>query len=129
MFNLRDLEFREYILRNQIFWNFFEFSLFNKKEITDRDLLKFYFEYYSRVKKNGKAEALNIELSRMLFNYKMSKVSKDQLIKFRGIIKKETGIDLINLRLTYYELSDKIWRTIGDFNKFNKLVDIFLDQI
>jgi hypothetical protein len=59
----------------------------------------------------------------------MSKVSKDQLIKFRGIIKKETGIDLINLRLTYYELSDKIWRTIGDFNKFNKLVDIFLDQI
>lgn len=129
MFDLRDLEFRDYILRNQIYLDFFEFSIFNKDEVTDRDLLKFYFEYYSKSEKHCKAEVLNIELTRILFDYKMSKASEDQLIKFKKIIKKETGIELINLRLKYYELSDQIWRTVGDFNKFDKLIDIFLDEV
>lgn len=127
MFNLRDLAFREYILRHSLYCNFRKFSLFNKDEITDRDLLDFYFEY-SHTIKNKNNEGFNFELARLSFNYKMNKISVDQVIKFEKIIKSVTGIALKFLRVGYSELQSQC-KLLGCQEKFCKLVDIFLDQI
>lgn len=127
IFNLRDLKFREYIVKNQIHCDFTKFSLFKKDEITDRDLIRFYIEYSEYLSKAPYYYDPLIELTRIFFNYKMGKITESQLIKFNEIVKDETNVDLKKFRASYYGLYNQIFWS-GP-RKIEKLVNIFLDEI
>ncbi len=124
LFDLRDREFRRFFMGATLYYcDFKNLSLFNKEEITDRDLLEFYFEYSSGV---GYRVKLTSELRWILFNYKMERVNEDRLIKFWDIVKEKTGIKLTE-RVFYGSLIDYLFSC--DHSIFDELVDIFLDEV
>lgn len=126
-FNLRNKEFRNYIL-NCIISELFStlksakeaLKIMQKPEITDSDLLRIYFIL---------SEHNEVFIDELLFDYKMDSLSKDRKSKFFDILEAETGIVIDRTMggiATYKELLVEEGMTIS---KFIKLVDIFLDQI
>lgn len=90
-FDLRNKEFKEFFI-SEISQSFYFpevakiFSVLAKEDITDKDLMKFYCEF------NKLTETLpyyNYLFKKSLFNYKIQRLSNDELIKFKNIIYKE----------------------------------------
>lgn len=124
-FNLRDVEFRDYLLRYSSaycrpIYNIL--PLLNKKDVSDKDLVEFYLKLSNIC---DRLPSANKEFARMLFNYKVTKISDDRFIRFGEIIKEKTNI---STALDYY-LYSRLRSIVVNEKVFNKLVDIFLDEI
>ncbi len=125
MFNLRDLRFRRYFLSYINAFNIcVEFNnLYNKEEVTDRDLLEFYFKY---------SELSNIvhkdEITSVLFNYKMEKSSKENREKFFSMVENKTGVKINWNYIYFFCFKAEVLNHVDD-DIFSELIDIFLDEV
>lgn len=127
-FNFRDEEFRNY-------FNFhlpYDFKACNEEllsrissgEFTDEDLVKLFLKlsfcnsYFFNL----------FDVERILFNYKISVISEERIDNFRKVCEEMHNIKLCEIN--YVDIKDYffMWECDG-VNKFNKLMDIFLDQI
>lgn len=120
--NLRNAEFREFFAAN-LFFSFLGKKPFllnnNNEKITDNDLIQFYLEC---------SELLDYcDIPRVLFNYKMNKIKNDRLVLFLEIVREKTGLSIVD-RISYLGLLNR-GDVVMKSNKFNELVDIFLDEI
>lgn len=104
------------------------FSIIEKNEITNNDLLKFYFQLNKFIIKNNDVKIID----EILFDYKIQRLSVKELDKFIKIIDEETSlvkenISVIN-NLCYYSLISyfAFW---GEFSQFFKIVERFLDEV
>lgn len=130
IFDLRDEEFREY------FFAFLphDFKVCNKEllssmssgRFTNKDLARLCFELSFYDNSDDIFNLLDVES--ILFNYKMERISEERVDNFRQICRemhKLTIHSLIYIKIKDYFL---VWECDG-INKFNKLMDIFLDEI
>lgn len=124
-FNLRSLEFRQYIIKNYHYLGLTQKQmlgllswLLDKESASDGDLIRLYLIL------------VNVNLSRLdmlLFDYKMGIISDDRVDKFLGIVMDEAGFYVDKGKwgkINYHNLN--FWVPA---EKFYKLVDIFLDEI
>ncbi len=129
--DLRDLEFRQYLVRNiGVVMSFDirnEFYFLNKEEVTDRDLLEFYFKYF---KLKSKLVISDEEINKILFNYKLEKISKEEKANFFAIVKNKIGVTLNgNWVYEYYSFKTVVVNAMIGVDVFYELVDIFLDEV
>lgn len=125
--NLRDLEFRRYFISYLSWWDIGEnrgfLSSLEKKEITDKDLIRAYLDI-------SFVDISNLHFSIILFNYKATKISKERINKFYKLCRevhnfKPNKLLNYNNEIDYVTLS----AAISDAEDVNKLMDIFLEQI
>lgn len=134
LFDLRDKGFREYFFKSSHNAEWLN-SIMDKEEINNKDLIRFYLEY-SKLCDNY--PLLITSFNRILFNYKMLRISDERVDKFHEIIKSKTGISVEEAfylitgesssplaRYVYYNFKVMI----KNDEVFQELVDIFLDQI
>lgn len=111
-FDLQDKEFRDFILRNTSF----ELLPSSPLKITDKDLMRFYFEVPSN------------HIEKLLFNYKMRYIiNDDRWEKFKKIIKE--AFPDINTNHKWYYTELHLHCNCKNLPLLSKIVDIFFDEI
>lgn len=124
LFDFRDKEFKKYIMNN-LPLHFILFPDHKKKSflkilakdnITDGDLLRVYFIF------NDSTSIVD----KLLFNYKMRKISEERVFRFLDIVKKKFGV-VITRRMTYNDLLFE--PTVTTLCILDELVDVFLDEV
>lgn len=120
--NLRNKEFREFLISRQHLWHTCfkkAFSILEKDNINESDIMKFCIE----ISKHSK-QYFDYSLSQVIFEYKMKKISKDRLVKFIKMIKEEYPSLAIDESITYEQL---IYKCSGA--KFYDIINTFLDVV
>jgi hypothetical protein len=122
MFDMRDVEFRELLIKHIASYSNFEvpdiIRDIRESEFTNDWILRFYFKYYD----NGIFMAA---LRKSFFDYKLRKVGWDRVFNFVEIIRKKTGLEINGSDLSFYYL---INQNIS-YRVLTELVDIFLDEV
>lgn len=116
IFNLQNKEFKDYIVRYMPYY----ISNILKEEISNKNLIRFYFEYV-----NYPPVLAAVGIEKMLFTYKLKKISNDRVFNFAEIVKSRTGISL----LLDCNLYDTLRLKVVNKEMFDELIDIFLDEI
>lgn len=122
MFDMRDVEFRELLIKHIASYSNFEvpdiIRDIRESEFTNDWILRFYFKYYD----NG---VIMAALRKSCFDYKVRKVGWDRVFNFVEIIRKKTGLEINGSDLSFYYL---INQNIS-YRVLTELVDIFLDEV
>lgn len=132
IFDLRDLEFREYFYKNLfVCYTFGDkkkkvFSILDG-EVSDGDLMKFYFEFSKF--EDEYISTLHNRVAEILFNYKMYHLDDLGVIKFADIIEKRVGFRIISAKISYDNLHGVVTSYCSTKSSFYKMVDIFLDEV
>jgi hypothetical protein len=127
-FNLRDIEFRSFILLEILRFPYQVpvklVDLLNKDKFTDNDLIAFYLIFSKTLKTSKDVSSFFIEA---LYNYKIKKINDNRMRKFKQIIKKEYPcIEMSDKldRINYYDLCTSLQlyknKTMDDFVKLMK---------
>jgi hypothetical protein len=124
---LRNKEFREFFL-NVI--KFFKMKNINdllvKEEITDSDILKFYFEIYN----NEKSKNIEIHLFASIFEFKMNNISEDRLNKFEKMIQEKCPFFKLTKRFSYTDLYMSLCYSHDlSFDAWDELENRFLNEV
>lgn len=126
---LNDKLFKEILIKNINYWHSclieerdFITKICDKKEITNNDLLKFYFNF-------NKFLFVNQIIIGAIFDYKMWHTEQLRLIKFIKVAKEIYPELILTGRINYIDLRYCSLNSTTKYDKFNKLVNIFLDEI
>lgn len=123
---LNDKIFKEIFTKSLHYWYHaketqnFLINICEKKEITNNDILRFYFECC-------KLCYIDEVIAETIFDYKMLQVESFKIIRFVEIVKKTCPKIELSERISYHDLHDKI--LFFGTHSFDKLVNIFLDEI
>lgn len=122
MFDLRNKEFRELLIKNIAGYLHFEIPDIIRDirecEFTNDWILRFYFKYYN-------SDIFEAAIRVSCFDYKVRKVGWDRIFNFAEIIRKKTGLSIQGGVLSYsYLINQNI-----SYGVFSELVDIFLDEV
>lgn len=126
---LRDTEFRKFFIQeiDYLMWDNhvrLSFDYLRGEEISDKDLIRFYFAYS---KLCDKYPRLIDDLIRTLFNYKLGRISGERLIHFKRVIREKTGLSIVVKPHNYMYYS--LMTTVNNDEVFQELIDIFLDEV
>lgn len=119
--SLQDKEIRESLINDLEPTSYLEevnilFKIFKKEKFSYSDLLRIHFAF-------SETEFINYTVNKSLYNYKMKRISVKRIEEFAIIVKKECPWIKIDDEITYRDL---FWWA---GNSFEKLVNIFLDEI